>query len=183
MRNLPKTIANLTIAAALTFGLNACMEQSPLSSEETQSQEQNLGFTMLKVKNPSLKKEFQVSRWIDENGGTLLVGDKKHGVSELSIPANALSDKVLITFWWESTGFLEGGADFSPHGTQFNEPVRIELSYQDADLNGINEDDLKIYYYHEDTGIWEVIGDEVHKDKKTVVGYTTHFSRYAIGMD
>jgi hypothetical protein len=94
-----------------------------------------------------------------------------------------VDDEVLVTFWWESTGFLTGGAEFSPHGIIFDKQVRIALSYKDADLIGINEDDLKIYYHHEDTGEWEVIGDRVDKTRKMVIGYTTHFSRYAVGMD
>lgn len=165
----------LVLFAVLAFSLNACMKQSPISPEVSES-----GFKILKVKHPRLMKGFQQSEWIDNNGGTLSIGDEKHGISKIVIPANAVDQDVLITFSWESTDLLV--AQFSPHGITFDEPVRLELSYKDADLTGVNEDGLKIYYYNEDTGVWELIGDEVDKTKKIVVGYTNHFSRYAVAF-
>ena len=181
MKNFKTILASLStgvLMTAMALNFNACSEQSPLQSEVSAT-----GFKMLKSTNTSLNKVFQKSQLIGEDGGTIRVGKPKQGFSEVEIPAGALNDDVLITFWWESTGFLEGGADFSPHGTTFNLPVRLELSYKDADLTGVNEDDLEIRYYDETTGQWEFIGNQVDKDKKVVVGYTDHFSRYAIGTE
>ena len=96
------------------------------------------------------------------------------------VPQNALGNWTPITFWWESNSFQ---AEFSPHGTMFNVPVRMELSYEDADLTGIDENDLRIYYYNDATQEWELIGDQVDTVNKIVIGYTNHFSRYAIGME
>ncbi len=184
MRKFRKSIATLSAAAlfvGLALNFNACTQQSPLTPglSETQSS----GFKILKVKNPSLKKEFDKSKWIGPRGGTIWLGDRVHGISKLSVPFGALDTWVSINFWWESTGFLEGGADFSPHGTQFNLPVRVQLSYKDADLGDIDENDLEIRYYNEETGEWEFIGNEVDTSKKVVIGYTDHFSRYAIGAE
>ncbi len=175
MKRFKKLVNSLTLVllTALALNFNACMNQSPLSPEPSES-----GFKILKVKNPRLMKAFQRSKLIDGNGGTLSIGDEKHGISKIVIPANAVDQDVLITFSWESTDLLV--AQFSPHGITFDEPVRLELSYKDADLTGVNEDGLKIYYYNEDTGVWELIGDEVDKTKKVVVGYTNHFSRYSV---
>ncbi len=125
-------------------------------------------------------KSFQQSKWIGDDGGTISVGDEVHGISKLVFPEDAVDDDVLITFSMESTDLLE--VQFSPHGITFDEPVRLELSYKDADLTGVNEDDLKIYYYNENTGVWELVGDQVDKTKKVVVGYTNHFSRYAVAF-
>ena len=181
MKPVKRILATL-ISSALLVGLavnfKACSEQSPLNPKVSEP-----GFKMLKSKSTSLNKVYQKSEVIGEDGGTIIVGNNWRGISKLEIPAGALDDDVQITFWWESTGFLQGGADFSPHGTTFNLPVRLEISYKDADLNGVDEDDLKLYYYHEDTNIWELIGDQVNKDKKVVIGYTDHFSRYAIGAE
>jgi hypothetical protein len=138
---------------------------------------------MLKVLHPRLNKVFQVSKWVDDDGGVVTVGDDKHGYSQLHFPEDAVDREVLVTFWWESTGFLTGGADFSPYGITFDRPVRITLSYKDADLTGVNENDLRIYYFNEVTGDWEVVGDYVDKARQRVIGYTNHFSRYAIGID
>ena len=184
MRKFRKSIATLSAAAlfvGLALNFNACTQQSPLTPglSETQSS----GFKILKVKNPSLKKEFERSRWIGPFGGTIVLGTPGHGISKLSVPFGALSTWIQINFWWESTGFLEGGAEFSPHGTTFNLPVRVELSYKGADLTGVNEDNLEIRYYNETTGQWELISNQVDKVKKVVIGYTDHFSRYAIGAE
>ncbi len=125
-------------------------------------------------------KAFQQSKWIDDDGGTISIGDEVHGISKLVFPEDAVDDDVLITFSWESSDLLV--AQFSPHGITFDQPVRLELSYKDADLTGVNEDGLKIYYYNENTGVWEIVGDQVDKTKKVVVGYTNHFSRYAVAF-
>lgn len=184
MRKFRKSIATLSAAAlfvGLALNFNACTQQSPLAPELSETQ--SSGFKILKVKNPSLKKEFDKSKWIGPRGGTIWLGDWVHGHSKLSVPFGALGSWVQINFWWETTGFLEGGAEFSPHGTTFNRPVRIALSYKDADLGNINENDLEIRYYDEETGEWEFIGNEVDTTKKVVIGYTDHFSRYAIGAE
>ena len=178
IRNFVAALTTALLLAGLAQNFNACTEQSPLQSEVPAT-----GFKMLKSKNTSLNKVFQESQVIGADGGTIRVGRGAQGFSKLEVPEGALDDDVLITFWWESTGFLEGGADFSPHGTIFNELVRLELSYKDADLTGVDEDDLEIRYYNETTGQWEVIGNEVDKKKKVVVGYTDHFSRYAVGAE
>ncbi len=179
MKRFKKQLATLVSAGlmtALTLNFNACTEQSPLNSELSAT-----GFKILKSQNTRLNKAFQRSKSINKGGGKIEIGDKKHGISKLVIPKGALADEVLIAFWWESTGFLEGGADFSPHGTNFNEPVRLELSYKAADLTGVNESDLEIRYYNEKTGQWELIGNQIDRKKKVVIGFTDHFSRYAIG--
>ena len=183
MKKFTNTIASLTTAVlltGLTINFNACTEQSPLQSEVSTT-----GFKMLKSKSASLNKVFQKTMEIDHVGGTIEVGDEIHGISKIVIPEDAIAegDTVSINFWWESTGFLEGGADFSPHGTNFNLPVRLELSYKDADLTGVNEDSLEVRYYNETTELWELIGDQVDKVNKMVIGYTNHFSRYAIGAE
>ncbi len=177
MKRFKKLISSLTLVllTGLALNFNGCMDQSPLSPAPSES-----GFKILKVKHQRLLKAFQQSKLIDGNGGTLSAGDKKHGISKLVIPANAVGGEVLITFSWESTDLLE--AQFSPHGITFDEPVRLELSYKDADLTGVNEDGLKIYYYNENTGVWELVGDQVDKTKKVVVGYINHFSRYAVAF-
>jgi len=141
--------------------------------------------TILKSKSGvSLQKRF-VANWFVPLGasGWAYVGDDEHGKSWLYFPPFAMDQATTITMDWESTGFLEGGAEFSPHGTQFNKPVTVWISYKDAELGDIDEEDLKIWYYNEDSGLWELIGDYVDTENKMVGGYLNHFSRYAIGYD
>jgi len=151
--------------------------------EKIQIAEKDL--TILKSKSGvSLQKRF-VSSWFVPLGasGWAYAGDDEYGRSWLYFPSFAMDEATTITMDWESTGFLEGGAEFTPHGIQFNKPVTVWISYKDAELGDINEEDLKIWYYNEDTGLWELIGDVVDTENKMVGGLLNHFSRYAVGYD
>jgi hypothetical protein len=130
----------------------------------------------------SLQKHF-VTSWYVAAGATgwIYTGDDEHGRCWLHFSSGALNQNAIITLDWESTGFLEGGAEFNPHGLQFNEPVTLWISYKDADLGDVAEENLKIWYFNEDTGMWELIGDVVDTEHKVVGGLLHHFSRYAIG--
>lgn len=136
------------------------------------------------VNGTSLQKRF-VSSWYVPLGssGWAYAGDNIHGRCWLYFPPFAMDQSTTITMDWESTGFLEGGAQFTPEGTQFNEPVTVWISYKDADLTGVNEQDLKIWYFNESTGMWELIGDTVDTENQMVGGLLHHFSRYAIGAE
>lgn len=70
--------------------------------------------------------------------------------------------------------------NFGPHGIQFNEPAEVELSYKMADLTGIDENSLKVFYFNETTQLWELIGGVVDTSKKKITVYLPHFSRYAL---
>ena len=75
-------------------------------------------------------------------------------------------------------------AEFGPHGLQFNQPVRLHLSYKRADLTGIDESKLGIYYYNEDIDEYELIpSSKVNTEENYVECNLYHFSRYAIGTE
>lgn len=169
------------------------LDEGPLSQEEldaitapeekVQIAEKDL--KILKSKSGvSLQKQF-VSSWYVPLGsyGWVYTGDTWHGKTWLYFPPYAMNLTTIITLNWESTGFLEGGVEFTPHGIQFNKPVTVWISYKDADLGNINEEDLRLWYFNNDTGMWELIGDVVDTENKMVGGLLHHFSRYAIGMD
>lgn len=126
-----------------------------------------------------------VSFWYIPLGsyGWTYTGDDLYGKCWLYFPPYAMNQTTTISMDWESTGFLEGGAQFSPDGTQFNTPVTVWISYKDADLGDINELDLKLWYFNEATSMWELIGDTVDTANKMVGGLLNHFSRYALGVD
>ncbi len=139
--------------------------------------------TMLQMKQGSLAKSegtFFTEVFIDaEQGGQLVVGNPSRGYSKLIFPPNAVSEDMTISLEFWIDDFFEGL--FEPHGTYFNEPVRVELSYKNADLSDVeDENDLQIYYYNESIGLWEHVGGDVDTDNKIVVCYLEHFSRYAI---
>ncbi|MCH7755888.1 hypothetical protein IH970_12300 [candidate division KSB1 bacterium] len=179
--------------AASDVSTETVLDNGPLSEEEVNAitapeekiQIAEKDLKILKSKSGvSLQKRF-VSRWYVPLGayGWAYVGDNLHGRSWLYFPRYAMNRSTIVTMDWESTGFLEGGAKFSPHGVQFNKPVTVWISYKDADLGDINEEDLRIWYFNEDAGMWEVIGDVVDIKHKMVGGLLHHFSRYAIGTE
>lgn len=65
--------------------------------------------------------------------------------------------------------------------TEFNSPVTITIHYNDADLNGLSEDSLQIYWYDSDLGVWEAVTplyiDKVNNFCQVQV---KHFSQFAI---
>lgn len=132
----------------------------------------------------SLRKRF-IASWLVYYyyGSWIYAGDNAHGKTWLYFPAYSLNQTSIITIDWESTGFLEGGVEFSPDGLQFNKPVTVWISYQDVDLGGINENDLRIWYWNEALNVWELVGDCVDTANKMVGGYLHHFSRYALGAE
>ncbi len=179
--------------AAADVATETVLDDGPLSQEqldaitapEEKIQIAEKDLKILKSKSGvSLQKRF-ASRWYIPRGayGWVYVGDYEHGRSWLYFPRYAMNQSTFVTMDWESTGFLEGGAQFRPHGIQFNRPVTVWLSYKDADLGDVNEEDLKIWYFNEDTGMWELIGDVVDTVNKMVGGLLHHFSRYAIGAE
>ena len=94
-----------------------------------------------------------------------------------------MPEDLVISFDWAASGTLAGmlsSLEFGPHGTQFNNPVKVELSYKMADVKGIDESKLRIFYFNEETGIWELVGGEVDKRGRKVTVYVAHFSRYAV---
>jgi hypothetical protein len=169
------------------------LDSGPLSWEQAEAitapeekvQVAGKDLKILKSIDPvSLQKRFVTSWHIPVGArGWAYAGDKEHGRCWLFFPRHALDKETVITIDWESSGFLEGGVEFSPHGAEFNRPVMLWISYKDADLRGIDEEDLRIWYLNEDTEMWELIGDVVDTRNKMVGGLLHHFSRYAIGME
>jgi len=182
MKNLKSILQQFGLIILLIFLAVqvACDKQAPVTSSEFQEIQENQ-VVILKSANPlRFLRPFYIQKWIDDDGGSIWLGDSLSGKSGLVFPDDALNDDRLIRFYWESEGLLQ--ADFAPEGLNFNRPVYIRLSYLEADLNGINQNRLKIYYYNPQTSHWEVIPNStVHVAEKYVDGYIDHFSRYAIG--
>ena len=182
MKNF-KIKLRLPAAIILTFFMLlfiACDQHQPIAPNQiTDSGANNV--SILKMKAGSLYKVFNTQKMITAAGDSIIVGDSTSGLSGLYFPAGAVNDSILIGFIWNSEGLLQ--SEFSPHGTVFNLPVYIKMSYLEADLTGIVEDSIKIYYYNDTISDWEVVGGTVNKIDKYVEGYINHFSRYGIGTE
>lgn len=118
-----------------------------------------------------------------ENGvSTALIGPAggvlHHAAHRLEVPAGALNEPLELTFSMPLSDTLT--FDMGPHGTQFNSNVRLVFNYGNADLTGVNEALLNVYYYDPNTGVFERIFTTVDTVNKLVIGHTDHFSRYAL---
>jgi len=199
VKNFKKISSTLTAAAfsiVLILNFAACTNESPLSSQQSETVKEvvqsNIGpVRLLQVEEKELTlmkgKTFSKTKKIKaKHGGTIEVGDRRYGKSKITFKENDLPEDLTITFEWVSGGTFEGklnDAEFGPHGLVFNSPVEVQLSYKKADLQGFNEKDLKLFYYNEETELWELIGGEVDEKKKIVIAFLDHFSRYAIGAE
>jgi hypothetical protein len=170
-----------------TFNFSGCSNKmSPLSFNlEELEQVSNMNkrtsdqISFLKAKTFRMKKTFNISQQITAAvGGTIQIGDDVTGISSISFDPGDLNQDLNVNFLWDSQTFT---AEFGPHRAIFSDTVVIRLSYKDALLGGINEDDLRIWYYDANNQLWEMTGNIVNKTEKYVEGKTTHFSRYALG--
>jgi hypothetical protein len=182
MKNLKSVFKQLVLVSMMIFLAFqvACNKQAPVTPNESVGIPEDQVTILRLADNQSFLRPFSNQQWIGPSGGSLWVGDSASGYSGLVFPDSALSSNTLIQFDWESEGLLQG--DFYPAGASFNQPVYIKLSYIEADLTGINENELAIYHYNPQTSQWEEIaGSTVHTSEQYVDGYIYHFSRYAIG--
>ncbi len=166
----------------LILALVGCQKETPFEPpSDNLVMRSSTQLTFLQAKTQRLNKFFSSQQLITAaQGGTMVSGDEVSGFSSLDFLAGAVPQDTTIIFDWDSQGFI---SDLFPHGIVFNSPVTLKLSYKDADLTGVNEDSLKIWYYHAGTDSWELIGGTVNKTDKYVEVTITHFSRYALASD
>jgi hypothetical protein len=115
-------------------------------------------------------------------GGIITAGDGAPG-TKLDIPAGALSADTIISMDVSSDSVAETQFNFGPHGTVFNQPVELQLSWQTLNnLQDLSSQDLVLYYYDESLGQWLEETTAVWDDngKKATV-YIDHFSYYYYG--
>jgi hypothetical protein len=113
-------------------------------------------------------------------GGYIRVGNEKTGYSSIYFEPGDLNKDAMIKFEWDPHEYI---AELEPHGLAFNNPVELQLSYANIDILDLNEENLKIWYFNEDTRFWELVESEANILEKHVEGYITHFSEYGLGED
>jgi len=107
-----------------------------------------------------------------DKGGIMTAGDDG---TKLDIPAGALSEDTTISMEVTSDDVSETHFTFGPHGTVFNTPVELKLSW--SILKDLTSQDLILYYWdgeqwvEETTAVWDDNG------KKATL-YIDHFSEY-----
>lgn len=80
----------------------------------------------------------------------------------------------------------KGGAAyrFLPDGTKFNNPVKIELGYDEKLLpNGYSANDIKSFYFNTNSKSWVAVKrDSLNEKEKLVTSLTNHFTDYINGI-
>ncbi|MFQ6104962.1 MAG: hypothetical protein ACE5OP_11840 [Candidatus Glassbacteria bacterium] len=89
-----------------------------------------------------------------DEGGELEVGE-----SEIEIPEYALPQDTLMIFYIPNSEFIEYWV--YPGSLTFNDSVEIELSYQSAYLEGIDETNISIAQWLPQFQMWEDLGGVV----------------------
>ncbi|UCB42445.1 MAG: hypothetical protein JSV77_08270 [Dehalococcoidales bacterium] len=71
--------------------------------------------------------------------------------------------------------------DFDPDGATFDPPITITITYDPATLpEGVEEENLTIAMWDEDTGTWTKLPSTVDTENKTVSAQIDHFTGFAI---
>ena len=73
---------------------------------------------------------------------------------------------------------------FGPDGIEFKAPVMIQFSYEDSDLDRIeDEDKLSIFYFDISRCRWVKLPTVVDRANNHVFTFTNHFSEYSLQVD
>ncbi len=113
---------------------------------------------------------------IASEGGSVTLHDV-----DLYFPPGALETDTLISVNIPDLAVFSN--DFGTHGLEFNVPVRVTMSYRDANLSGINESNIAMAWFNEGSGNWDVVECKLDTANKTVTAYVNHFSAYALISD
>ncbi len=109
-------------------------------------------------------------------GGTLILNDV-----ELYFPPKALANDTLISIDIPDMSVFAN--NFGTNGLVFNVPVRVTMSYRDADLTGITETNIKMAWFNDRTGTWDIIDCKLDSVNKRVIANVYHFSAYGLISD
>lgn len=164
------------------FGILGCQSNAPNSPiKDTPLSRSTDQLNFLKPQKSAFNKVFRTEQYVTAaQGGTVLLGDENSGYLSLNFMPGDLTDNTVITFEWDSQSFF---AELNPHGIYFNNPVKLTLSYNQADVSAVQEEDIKVWYYDEPQNTWELIGGQVDTETRHIETYINHFSLYALAEE
>jgi len=185
-KKVVKIISIFTIFIFCSTYFYGCSKESPFAPIQTNDGDQldtikrtTQEIKFLTANSTSLQKVFNKEQLITvSNGGTIEVGDGLKGICSITFLPGDVKEDVTVSLSWDSQNFA---TELLPHGIKFNNPVQVRFSYKNANLTGINENDLGIWYFDERENMWHLYGQTVDKGAKYVEGTTTHFSKYRVG--
>jgi hypothetical protein len=111
--------------------------------------------------------------WMKKSDGGLIA----HCGHKIVFPKNALKSDGNMSISIDRTSFIT--VDCGPDGT-FNSNVEVYISYRDADMTGVNTNNLTTAWYDTATSKWINLGGVVDAIAKIVKVLTNHFTQYTI---
>ena len=134
----------------------------------------------------SIKEQFEVT----SAGGEI---SAKGGKIKIKIPADTFSTDTVIEVG-DPTGdaippySLSGGpVEIKARDKQnktdlhlFDKEIEIQVSYAQLGISEEVEGDLHLHWYNPETQEWDILPTSVHKESKTLRGFTNHFSVFDI---
>ncbi len=116
---------------------------------------------------------------------TYTIEEKDLGVTiEINGKGNIASstiDLVKNNTFNNMDGLLDTIYSFYSTGKINNAKVTIKYDIEDITKKGLNEDNLTLYYFNEETKKLEAMPTTVDKENKTITVTLKHFSKYVIG--
>jgi len=125
----------------------------------------------------------RVSKIMGPKGGKLELCDYK-----VDVPKGALEAEREMSITIVDNADNYYGVDFRPRWADFGadgwfkKPVKITITYDDADLSGIDPNTLTISWYDEATDEWIDVASEIDAKKNKIVAWVWHFTQYSISV-
>ena len=187
------SVSNGTVAADCTI---TCDSGYTLSGNSCVAQGGGGGFTGVSVPTSSIG---QVAA-TPSQGGIVSKTNADGTQAKVTLPANALSECTTVTITPVNKAtvvisrpvpankniigdMVYNFTAFSGETTvsSFNKAVTITLTYTNAQIEGFNEETLKIYYWDSSNNQWVELADSsVNTSLNTVTATTTHFTYFTI---
>ncbi|MBR4841061.1 MAG: hypothetical protein IK005_11385, partial [Paludibacteraceae bacterium] len=115
--------------------------------------------------------------------------DVEEGVlkSKLKISVSAIGESQLPKLEQGMTNVTDSfaGYRFLPHGEHFGgKGAKVVLGYDRTKIpSGYTEDDIRTYYYDEETGRWAALQrDSIDRTRRQIISRTTHFTDMINGV-
>jgi len=170
------TVILVLIATAVAFMAVGCSKspvKSDMDTEPTLLRRASISANGAILAPVNLSAEAVIS---SEEGGILSLLDVT-----LEIPAGAVPNDTLFSIFIPDDEVFYN--EFGTHGLIFDKPVKVTMSYRNADLTGINESTVRIAWFNNNVDQFEDVQCEIDFENKTVTAYLSHFSAYGLISD
>ena len=140
----------------------------------------------------------EVTATADSGGQTTLTTDE-NTTAAVSLPANAVSASTNITVTTESKGTVTtsrpapssrsivGGYVYNFTATSggqvvssFEKTLTLTFTYTDDQISGLNESNLRVFYWKESTSQWVALPTTVNAENNSLTAETDHFTYFAV---